>query len=116
MNTAQQKARVLADQYMYRVFWSPEDEEFVATCAEWPRMSWLDRDKGNALNGLVKSVADEIAVRFESGDEIPEPIASRNYSGKFQVRVPPEIHRKLVLESSEQHISLNRLVSSKLAR
>ena len=35
---------------------------------------------------------------------------------KFQVRVPPEVHRKLVIEAAESHVSLNRLVSAKLSR
>ena len=46
---------------------------------------------------------------------VPEPVYSRRFSGKFMVRVPPEVHRKLALEAAEQGISLNRVVSSKLA-
>jgi predicted HicB family RNase H-like nuclease len=36
--------------------------------------------------------------------------------GKFLVRVPAEVHRRLVLEAAEQHVCLNRLVSDRLAR
>ena len=32
------------------------------------------------------------------------------------VRVPPELHRKLVLEAQEAGINLNRLASDKLSR
>ena len=28
---------------------------------------------------------------------VPEPVYSRRFSGKFMVRVPPEVHRKLAL-------------------
>jgi predicted HicB family RNase H-like nuclease len=31
------------------------------------------------------------------------------------VRVPPEVHKQLALEAAESGVSLNRLVSSKLA-
>jgi predicted HicB family RNase H-like nuclease len=31
------------------------------------------------------------------------------------VRIPPELHRKRVLQAAEQNISLNRLASAKLA-
>ncbi|MGH3398271.1 MAG: toxin-antitoxin system HicB family antitoxin [Streptosporangiaceae bacterium] len=34
----------------------------------------------------------------------------------FVVRVPAEVHRRLAREAAEQHVSLNRLVSDRLAR
>ncbi|MGI9440022.1 MAG: toxin-antitoxin system HicB family antitoxin, partial [Parvibaculales bacterium] len=38
----------------------------------------------------------------------------RAYSGKFTLRLPPQTHQKLALEASEQDISLNRYICSKL--
>ncbi|GFO77218.1 toxin [Bathymodiolus platifrons methanotrophic gill symbiont] len=52
---------------------------------------------------------------LENGEEIPVPISSRNYSGKFMVRIPPEVHRHLALEAIEAGVSLNRIASAKLA-
>ena len=46
--------------------------------------------------------------------DIPEPIATKNYSGKFTVRIPPESHRMLAIKAAESGVSLNRLRSSKL--
>ncbi|MGA2466873.1 MAG: toxin-antitoxin system HicB family antitoxin, partial [Thermodesulfobacteriota bacterium] len=40
---------------------------------------------------------------------------SRRYSGKFMVRVPPEVHRNLAIRAAEAGVSLNRLASSKLS-
>jgi predicted HicB family RNase H-like nuclease len=51
-----------------------------------------------------------------SGEPIPEPIALKSFSGKFLVRVPPDTHRRLVLEAAEAGISLNRLASAKLSQ
>ena len=51
----------------------------------------------------------------ENGEDPPEPIANRSYSGKFLVRVPPETHRALALRAAEEGVSLNRLVSARLA-
>ncbi|WP_370569803.1 toxin-antitoxin system HicB family antitoxin [Sphaerospermopsis sp. LEGE 00249] len=31
---------------------------------------------------------------------MPEPIAEKTYSGKFQVRITPELHRKLAIEAA----------------
>jgi len=48
-------------------------------------------------------------------EKIPEPIAIKNYSGKFMVRIPPDVHRELAIKAAEAGISLNRLASSKLS-
>ena len=36
--------------------------------------------------------------------------------GKFMVRIPPEVHRRLATQAAESGVSLNRIASSKLAR
>ena len=43
------------------------------------------------------------------------PLTDRHYSGVFKVRVPSIVHRNLVIEAAEAGVSLNRLVSAKLA-
>ena len=48
------------------------------------------------------------------GGTPPLATADRTYTGKFMVRVPPEGHRQLALEASEQNVSLNRLAASRL--
>lgn len=104
------------DCYTYRVTWSDEDQEHVGLCAEFPSLSWLAASPEEALHGIRQIVADVVADMEHSGEKIPEPIASRQYSGKFLVRVPPEVHRRLALEAAEAGVSLNRLASAKLAQ
>jgi predicted HicB family RNase H-like nuclease len=79
-------------------------------------MSWLEPESGAAVNGLVRVVAEEIERRLQSGEEVPEPLATKKFSGRFGVRITPELHRRLATESAEQKVSMNRLVSDKLAR
>ena len=104
------------DRYTYRVTWSEEDKEYVGLCAEFPGLSWLARTPETALKGIRKVVADVVKHMKDNGEPLPEPISSRHYSGKFVVRVPPEIHRKLAVQAAEAGVSLNRLASSKLAQ
>jgi predicted HicB family RNase H-like nuclease len=101
--------------YTYRVTWSPDDKEYVATCVEFPSVSWLDPDEVEAIRGIRNVVSQAIEDMRANDEEIPEPIADRIFSGKFQVRTTPEIHRRLVLEAAEVKVSLNRYVNSKLA-
>jgi len=103
------------DHYTYRVIWSEEDKECVGLCAEFPSLSWLSANPEKALRGIRKVVADVVKDMQTNGEPIPEPLCSRRYSGQFVVRIPPEVHRQLALKAAEEHISLNRLVSSKLS-
>ena len=104
------------DHYTYRVTWSEDDREHVGLCTEFPSLSWLARTPEAALKGIRQIVADVVKDMQESGEPLPEPIASRRFSGKFMVRVPPEVHRKLAMQAAEAGVSLNRLASSKLAQ
>ena len=53
---------------------------------------------------------------MRANDEaVPEPLAERKYSGNFQTRIPSELHRQLAIEAAEVGVSLNRLVSLRLA-
>lgn len=104
-----------ADKYAYKVVWSVEDDEYVATVAEMPSLSWLASTQAEAIEGLHTLVEDVIADMHQSGEPVPEPFSTRAFSGKFQVRIPPELHRRLVTEAAEEHVSLNRLVASRLA-
>ena len=104
------------DRYTYRVTWSEDDREHVGLCTEFPSLSWLARTPEAALKGIRQIVANVVKDMQESGEPLPEPIASRQVSGKFMVRVPPEVHRKLAMQAAEAGVSLNRLASSKLAQ
>ena len=103
------------DRYAYRVIWSEEDAQCVGLCAEFPSLSWLAPTPEKALRGIRKMVADAVKDMKANGESLPKPLCSRRYSGKFMVRVPPEVHRQLALEAAEEDISLNRLISAKLS-
>ncbi|MBI5015187.1 MAG: toxin-antitoxin system HicB family antitoxin [Deltaproteobacteria bacterium] len=45
-----------------------------------------------------------------------DPIAGKRFSGKFMVRVPPDVHRQLAIQAAEAGVSLNRLASAKLSQ
>lgn len=103
------------DHYTYRVTWSEEDQEYVGLCAEFPGLSWLADSPEAALRGVRRMVADSVEDMETSGESVPEPLASRKFSGKFMVRVPPDVHRELTLQAAEAGVSLNRLATVKLA-
>ena len=103
------------EKYTSRVFWSDEDEEFVGLCAELPSLNWLSPSREGALKGIVDVARRAVKDMAVEGEPIRAPLADRKYSGVFKVRVPAIVHRNLVLEAAEAGVSLNRLVSAKLA-
>ena len=106
---------ITPEHYTYRVTWSSEDGEFVGLCAEFPLLSWLASSQEDAFSGIRQLVADSVADMESNNEQPPEPMAVRAYSGRFMVRVPPETHRALAIRAAEEGVSLNRLVSAKLA-
>lgn len=103
------------DRYTYRVTWSDNDSEYVGLCAELPSLSWLENSPEKALLGIRKLVKETITDLKRGHEPVPDPISTRSYSGKFMVRVPPEVHRMLAIKAAESGVSINRLVSSKLS-
>ncbi len=104
------------DRYTYRITWSEEDNEYVGLCTEFPSLSWLDPLPEEALRGIRQTVSETVTDLKANGEPVPEPIAAKKYSGKFMVRIPPELHRRLAMEAAETGISLNRLASERLSR
>lgn len=105
----------MQEKYSYRVIWSDNDNEYVGLCAEFPSLSWLSKSQTAAFNGIRKLVTDVIKDMRKTGESIPDAISTKKFSGKLMVRIPPELHRELAMNALEEHISLNRFISAKLA-
>lgn len=104
------------DRYTYRVTWSEEDQEYVGLCAEFPGLSWLAVTPEDALAGIRQVVAQVVSDLHSNQEPVPEPLAVRSFSGRFIVRIPPELHRQLAIDAAEAGISLNRLASTRLSQ
>ncbi len=104
-----------AENYSYTVAWSDDDDAFIARVTEFPSLAAHGKSQEKALReirGVVEYVLEDLA---ESREPIPEPLGRRNYSGKLNLRMSKELHRRLALESTIQGVSLNALINSKLA-
>ncbi|MBM4569152.1 toxin-antitoxin system HicB family antitoxin [Rhodococcus hoagii] len=104
-----------ADHYTYRVEWYEPDAEFVGTCVEFPGLSWLAPTQDAALEGIRTTVEEVLEDMSQTGEKIPQPLGERGYSGKFQVRISPTLHRKLARTAAEEGVSLNAYVTERLA-
>ena len=57
-----------------------------------------------------KAVDDYLAFCSEIG-KAPQ----KEYSGMFNVRIPPELHRRLSMAAQAEHVSLNKVVERAIA-
>ena len=97
------------DRYTYRITWSEDDSEYVGLCAEFPCLSWQSKTPEAALKGIRKGVAEIVDDMQRDSEPLPAAIAGKHYSGKFMVRIPPEVHRKLAIQAAEPGVSFFRL-------
>ncbi len=112
---ASKEAQELSKHYSYSVNWSPEDEVYVATVVEWPSLAAHGDSPEGALRELRLVVATCITECEQDGEEYPEPLSERKFSGRFSLRIPPELHRQLTVIAAREGVSLNRLVATRLA-
>lgn len=102
-------------QYAYKIIWSEKDQEYVGLCVEHPGLSHLDTTVKKALNGIMALVRDVVKIMVDNGEDVPEPLSKKHYSGNIPFRTTPEIHRQIAIEAAERHVSINRYLNSKFS-
>ena len=113
-NKPARRSRPAAEQYLYTVGWSEDDEAYVARVAEFPSLAAHGNTQEGALRSLqqvVKAVLKDMATSKEA---IPQPLGKRSFSGRLNVRMPSYLHRYLAIEAAQQSVSLNQLINLKL--
>jgi predicted HicB family RNase H-like nuclease len=82
---------------------------------DWPGLSFAAATQAEALAGVTDVVREALALMDLDGRAAPAPVRARPYSGRFVVRITPELHRALAAQAAEQNVSLNHLATEKLA-
>jgi len=77
---------------------------------------YLDETQAAALERTTKLVSDIVADMQAAGESPPVSITDRGYSGRLQVQITPELHRRLAILAAEANVSLDRIVSDQLAK
>ena len=102
--------------YPSEVFWSDEDEGFVATAQDLPGCSAFGETQEEAIRELQDAIAAWVASAEAVGNPIPAPSPRPEFSGKFVVRVPKTLHASLVRQAKLEDSSLNQYVVYLLAK
>ena len=101
--------------YPSEVFWSDEDEGFIATAQDLPGCSAFGETQEEAIRELQDAITAWVAAAKAAGNPVPTPSPRPAFSGKFVVRVPKTLHASLVRQAKLEQSSLNQYVVYLLA-
>jgi len=113
MKKSEHKAK--AAHYLKIVEWSDEDRCFVGRCPGLFFGGIHGNDETEVYRELCQAVEEWIENLTSDRKPLPAPTAGKTYSGKFLVRVPPELHQKAAIQAMARHESLNQFVASAIA-
>lgn len=103
------------DGFTVNVFLDDEGE-WMAHFVELPNVSAFADTPDEAVNEL-RTAWELVKESYEeAGEPVPVAPANKNYSGQFNIRIDKRIHRALAVEAAQAGISLNALVTQKLAK
>lgn len=93
-----------------------DDEVWTSGVLEMPGVISEGDDPGDAIEMAEDALVETIISLIELHQEIPEPFRTRDYSGRLQLRLNPDLHRRAAVLATEQGVSLNRWLSQAVAR
>jgi len=102
-----------ADRYPAKVFWSDEDDGFVALAEDLPGCSAVGDTQNEALAQLQDAIDAWIIAAEAAGNRVPTPsmsASSSSYSGKVLLRMPRHLHAQLVAVAARENVSLNQYI------
>lgn len=101
--------------YLINILWSDEDQCYIAEVPELEGCITHGPTPATAAKNAQDAIASWIRAAKRLSHPIPEAVAKRQVSGKFNVRLPRELHKALVIKSVREGTSLNHLISSLLS-
>ncbi|MCY3656232.1 MAG: toxin-antitoxin system HicB family antitoxin [Chloroflexota bacterium] len=91
------------------------DSGWVAEVRELQGCLAQGRTHDELFQNIERAMSAWIDDALEAGDPVPEPHEEPSRSGRVLVRMPPWLHRDLVVAAEREGVSLNQLVVSLLA-
>lgn len=101
-----------SNRYPANVFWSDEDEGFIAEAPDLPGCSAFGETQAGALAELQDAIAAWTEAAKSAGNPIPEPSrpAVERHSGKVLLRMPRSLHTELTVAAKRDDVSLNQYI------
>ncbi|HWO02117.1 MAG TPA: type II toxin-antitoxin system HicB family antitoxin [Blastocatellia bacterium] len=100
------------NKYSFNVFWSDEDEGFIAVSPEFPGLSAFGKTPEKAMIEAQVALQLFMETYEEEGLPLPEPHKAQQYSGQIRVRFPKSLHYQLARRAEIDETSLNSIIVS----
>lgn len=113
MKKAEIKAK--AARYLKIVEWSDEDKCFVGRVPGLVAGGVHGDDEAEVYRELVQAAEEWVDLLERDGKPLPAATTGKHYSGKFVVRVDPELHQRASLKAMARNQSLNQFVADAIA-
>lgn len=104
------------DRYLKIVEWSEEDGSYVGRCPELMFGGVHGKDEKKVFAELCQVIDEWVAKAKADGEELPDGIAGKKYSGKFNLRLGAPLHERLALSALKEGKSLNNYVAEVLEK
>ena len=102
--------------YSMQLFFSEEDNEYVALVPEFPHLSALAATPDDAVREAQVAVEAFLEDMVEAGEEPPPPQVLEGFSGQIRLRMPRSLHRRLSGRARMEGVSLNTMIVTLLAQ
>jgi len=88
---------------------------YFAEVLEFPGCFSEGHTPGQAMDNLNEAMAAWIEAALESGQSIPDPVATAGYSGRVLLRLPKSLHREAARRAEMDGVSLNQYLVTAIA-
>lgn len=100
-----------SDHYLKIVEWSDEDGCYIGRCPELMFGGVHGKDEQKVFAELCEVIDEWVAQARADREELPEGMAGKKYSGKFNLRLGAGLHERLALAALKEGKSLNNYVA-----
>jgi predicted RNase H-like HicB family nuclease len=114
-NFSEHRARELATRPYTFTLTQGEDAVWTAQVLELPGVIAEGDTADEAIAEGREALSEMLAYYLDEGRTIPEPFETRAFSGRTELRLNPELHRRVVKLAAEQGVSLNRWLAAAVA-
>ncbi len=108
--------RIASQPYARMLIPDIEDGGYVARVLEFPGCISEGDTPNEAIENIEEALRLIVEVMVERGDAIPEPLSTREFSGRLNLRIPPTLHARATERAALEGVSLNRLLSDAVAQ
>jgi predicted RNase H-like HicB family nuclease len=114
--TRQEEIRRLSAQFPRLIEWSDEDGCYVGSAPPLVGQCCHGKTETHVVTQLAVIVDDLVQDVIDGKMPSPKGEAGKIYSGKFVVRIPVGLHKKIALKAQSRGESLNQYVAEVLTQ